>query len=64
MAKYSVMFEVYAHCIVEVEADSEQDAQEKAELSVERPQICWHCSQSIDVGDVGDVIEVMEIEDE
>ncbi len=44
MPKYAVLYTTTASTIVEVEAQDESDAREKADEQVEYPSVCAHCS--------------------
>lgn len=60
--KYRAFFTVATTCSVEVEADSEEAAEEKAWELVDVPSLCWQCSRQLDVGDILDMVEVEVIE--
>jgi hypothetical protein len=61
--KYRVWFTVYASTAVEVDAENEEEARQKAEEVVYRPSLCHQCSDELEMGDVGDIFEVEEIEE-
>lgn len=58
MPKYSVAIEVHATMYVEVEADSEEEAKEKAETEAYEPTLCWQCANDVEIGGIGDAISV------
>lgn len=58
MAKWRVYYTTTAEAHIDVEAETEEDAWEEAEKSFDPPQVCWHCSKYIDLGDF------MSVEDE
>ena len=58
--KYRVIFTVDATCSVEVEADSEEEAKEKAWEEASAPTVCHQCSNELEVGDIMDCIDVEE----
>lgn len=60
MKKYLVIFEVYGSASAEVEADSKEEAQEKAARQV-HPSVCHQCARDVQIDDVGEVVEVMEL---
>lgn len=61
MPKYSVAIEVHATMYVEVEADSEEEARDKAENEANEPVLCYQCANEVEVHGIGDVIEVAEL---
>lgn len=58
MPKYSVSFNVYATTYVEVDADSEEDARDKAKDIVEEPCLCFQCANDLEIGCLGDIASV------
>ena len=57
--KYDVVIEVLASIIVTVEADSKEEAAERAyEEAGGCPSMCHHCARKIDLSDLGDILEV------
>jgi hypothetical protein len=63
MKKYSVDFVVYASVAVVVEAESEEEAREKAEAEVTEPTLCHQCSDEVEICSIGDITSVSEIEE-
>lgn len=61
MAKYSVSIQVYATMYMKVEADSEEEAREKAEKEAYEPTLCWQCSDEVEIDGVGDVLSASKI---
>lgn len=55
--KYHVIFEVYASTTVTVEADSEEQARDKAYKEV-GPSLCHQCSNELNIDDVGEIVAV------
>lgn len=62
MTKYKVTLVVDASVTVEVEADSEEEARDKAEKIVEHPCLCHYCAGQLDVGDFTGEVSVEEAE--
>jgi hypothetical protein len=62
MPKYHVTFIVDATTYVQVEADNEEQAKEKAWEQVDHPCLCYQCSNDLEVGDIVELhsCEVME----
>lgn len=60
--RFSVAFQVYSTMYVEVEADSEEEAANKANENVSAPCLCWQCSKELEIDDVGDVVNVEPME--
>jgi len=60
MPKYLVAFQVYATTWVEVEADSEEEAKEKAEQEINEPTLCHQCADEVEIDGVGDVVGIQE----
>lgn len=61
MRKWSVHFEVYASTAIEVEAETEEEASDKAWDTVQSPSICYHCARKIDIGGIGESVDIYEI---
>ncbi len=59
--KYTVSFIVHATTYVEVEADSEEEAREKAKYVAEEPCLCWQCANALEIGCLGDIANVEEV---
>lgn len=51
MAKWRVGYHTGAYATVEVEAEDQDEAWEKAEKEFESPQPCYYCSRHFDLGD-------------
>lgn len=51
MAKWRVYYRTSAETHVDVEANTKEEAWEEAEKKFESPQVCWHCSRHVDIGD-------------
>jgi len=52
MPKYRFMPVVYASCCpIEIEAKNENEALKKAEKLYEYTQLCWSCSDKVELGD-------------
>lgn len=60
MKKYQVTFEVYATTSIEVRAESEAQAREKACKRICPVSVCHDCSDELNVGEVGEITEVTE----
>ena len=58
--KYFVHFSLYASKVVEVEADNEDQAREKAEENFEPVCLCHQCAHDVEIGDVGEIVAVTE----
>ena len=56
--KYNVIGIAYATVLAEVEADSPEEAEEKADLPL--PSVCSQCSRKIEIGDI-DCVRVEEV---
>lgn len=61
--KYAVHFNVYASQVVEVEADNEEEAKEKAIDKFEPVCLCHQCSDLVDIGDDGEIVEVTNLDE-
>jgi cytochrome c5 len=61
--KYRVTFEVYASATVTVDADSEEQAREKAGKKV-WPTLCHECSHEIDISGIGELTHVEAVKQE
>lgn len=61
MKKWSVVLSVDATMIVEVEADSGEDAKDKALEVAGRPTVCHQCARDLSIGDVMDALEAIEL---
>jgi hypothetical protein len=59
--KYRVLFTVGATVQVEVEADNEEEAKEKAWEVAEAPCLCHSCADQVETGDL---IEICSVEKE
>lgn len=57
MSKYRVTFEIYASSTVEVEADSEEQAKQKASKKV-WPTLCHECSDEVEISGIGELTNV------
>jgi hypothetical protein len=53
MPKYGVSIPIYASAYVEVEADSEEEAIEKAEESY-HVSLCHQCAREVEIGEFDD----------
>jgi hypothetical protein len=62
MKRFSVMFEVFSSTIVEVDAETPEEAREKASEQVSVPCLCWQCAKELDANEIGEVLEVLEVE--
>jgi hypothetical protein len=60
MAKYSVAFQVFATTYIDVEADSEDEAREKAEAEIDEPTLCDRCSDDVEIESIGNIVSVKE----
>lgn len=61
MKKYSVLLSVDATVYVVVEANSEEEAKEKAYEVAHRPSLCHQCAKEMDTGDIIEALEATEI---
>ena len=61
MKKWSVVLSVDATMIVEVEANTEEEAKDKAIETAGTPWLCHQCSRDLNIGDVMDALEVVEL---
>lgn len=43
---------------MKVEADSEEEAREKAESEVYEPTLCYQCSDEVEIDCLGDIVSV------
>jgi len=64
MGKWRVFVTVDASVVLEVEADTEEQAKEAAMDEVGSPCLCHHCSYKIELGDPMEAIEAIKIDDE
>ena len=60
MSKWVAIFTVDASTVVEVEADTQEQAEEKAWENIGRPRLCHQCGDELDIGDVIDLVEITE----
>jgi hypothetical protein len=60
--KYFVTFEVYASTVIEVEANSENEARDIANEKCYCPTLCHQCSNDIEVSDIGEIVDIQEAE--
>jgi len=60
MKRYRITMQVAANITIEVEAENEDMAKNKAEI----PSLCFFCSQTIEFGSDIDALEAEEIKDE
>jgi len=60
--KYLVHFKLYASTMVEVEAESEEQAREKAEENFEPVCLCHQCANDVEISDVGEIVEVTNLD--
>lgn len=60
MKKYNVAVQVYATMYMTVEADSEEEAREKAEQEAYEPSLCYQCSDEVEIDGLGEVVSVTE----
>lgn len=61
MNRYSVMFTVDASVTVDVDAENEEQAKERAWAQVSSPSVCHQCSREVEVGEIMDLVEVLEL---
>ena len=59
--KYQVILTIDASIDIEVEADSEEEAEQLAYEKAKRPCLCHQCSREVQLGDIMDAVEVTEI---
>lgn len=57
MAKWRVYYKAFAETHIDVEAEDEAEAWNKAEEKFDSPQLCWHCSKEFDLSDFEPVEE-------
>jgi hypothetical protein len=62
MKRWIVMFALEASMSVDVEADTQEEAEKKAWKKAEFPTLCHQCSDQFDLGDPIAITETMEIE--
>lgn len=60
--KYRVCFPWYCTVSVDVEAETKEEAKEKAIKEV-HPHLCWQCSDNIEMGESNDDLEPDVYED-
>ncbi len=60
MKTYYVTFEIFASTTVQVEADSEDEAREKACKKAGGVSLCHQCSRVVSIDDVGEITNVSE----
>lgn len=61
MKTYSVLLTVDASIVVQVEAESEDEAKDLASDIAEAPRVCHHCSRNIEIGDILEAVEATEV---
>lgn len=61
MKKWSVILSVDATIRVTVEAETAEEAKDKALDVASAPRVCHQCAKEIDIGDVIDALEAIEV---
>ena len=61
MKKWSVILSVDATIHVTVEAETAEEAKDKALDVAGSPRLCHQCAKDMDVGDVIDALEAIEV---
>lgn len=61
LKKYSVAIKVNATMYVEVEADSEEEAREKAWSEAYEPSLCHQCSDEMEIDGLGEIVGIDEV---
>jgi len=59
--KFDVMLKVSASVIVQVDADSEEEARQMVEDEMPIPCLCHHCADNVDLSDDGVIIGVTKL---
>jgi hypothetical protein len=62
MKKWAVMFALGASMSVEVEAETQEEAEKKAWEKAQFPTLCHHCSNEFDIGEPFEITEITEVE--
>lgn len=61
MGTWAVTMRVDATVTFEVDADTEDEARDKAISSVPHPRLCHQCGKELDVGDILDIVDAVEM---